>query len=164
MIRPAMKQLQVIDRPALEELSAQARSAPRLRKNLNMHASEQEPCNRLLNAIEPGTYIPPHCHQDLTKDESMVMVRGRMGLVVFNEEGRVTEKVLMEPVVGRCAVTIPHGVFHSLVALESGTIFFEAKAGPYRPLLPAEKAAWAPAEGAPGAAAYLVALREQFPA
>ena len=80
MIRAVMGNVQVIGPEMLDALSAQARSAPRQRRNLSLHAREDEPCN-------------------------------------------------------------------TLVALETGTVFFEAKAGPYRPLIPAEKAAWAPAEG-----------------
>ena len=163
-IRRTMNTLHPIDRDMLDALSAQAIVVPRRRKNYNLHASEQEPCNRLFNAIEPGSYIVPHRHNEPTKDETMVMVRGRMGVVTFDDQGNVVEHVVLEAA-GRClAVTIPNGVFHSLVALVSGSIFFEAKAGPYRPLQPDEKAGWAPAEGSPGATDFLDGLRPLFPA
>jgi cupin fold WbuC family metalloprotein len=161
---PAAGALCVIDRARLDDLSAQARTAPRLRKNFNLHASEAEPCNRLLNALEPGTYVPPHRHLDPAKDETMVMVRGRMGVLVFDEAGRVTSTAVLEAG-GACAgVNIPHGLYHSNVVWEPGTVVFEAKAGPFRPLLPAEKAPWAPPEGAPESAAYLRTLLGLFPA
>jgi cupin fold WbuC family metalloprotein len=159
-----MNRLQLVTRQLLNDVSAQAKAAPRLRKNFNLHASEQEPCNRLLNAVEPGTYVMPHCHADPAKDETMLMVRGRMGVMVFDGAGEVSETALLEAGGENCAVTIPHGVVHSTVALESGTIFFEAKAGPYRPLTAQEKAAWAPAEGAVGAAACVERFRQLFPA
>ena len=146
-----MSMLQIIDRRLLDEVSAQAKASPRLRKNYNLHASERAPCNRLLNALEPGTYIMPHSHADPTKDETMFMVRGRLGLLVFDATGQVVEQVLIEAGGAACAVTIPHGVVHAAVALESGTIFFEAKAGPYVPIAAHEKAGWAPAEGTPEA-------------
>ncbi len=153
---------QVIGRDLLDDLSAQARQAARRRKNFNLHRSEQEPCNRLLNALEPDTYIAPHCHSEAAKDETMVMVRGRLGLVMFDDAGQVTGTVLLEAGGESVAVTIPHGLFHALVALATGTIFFEAKAGPYRPLQPEEKAAWAPAEGDPAAPAFLAKLKKLF--
>jgi hypothetical protein len=59
-------------------------------------------------------------------------------------------------------VSIPHGVFHTLLALEGGSVFFEAKAGPYRPLAPEEKAPWAPEENDDAAAKYLAAMRRLF--
>ena len=158
-----MSMLQIVNRKLLDEVTAQAKVSPRLRKNYNLHVSEQEPCNRLLNALEPGTYIIPHCHADPMKDETMFMVRGRMGLVVFDAGGRVVEQALMEAGGDICAVTIPHGVFHSVVALESGVVFFETKGGPYRPLETREKAAWAPAEGTPEAGAREAGWRGLFP-
>ena len=59
-------------------------------------------------------------------------------------------------------VDIPHGTFHSLVALEPGSVFFEAKAGPYLPLTPEEIPEWAPAAGTPDAASYLQSLKLLF--
>ena len=157
-----MNTLHVVGRALLDGLSAQAAAHPRLRKNYNLHASEQEPCNRLLNAIQPGTYVAAHCHAETHKDETMVMVRGRMGVLAFDERGELVETVLLEAGGEQCSVTIPHGVFHSVVSLMAGTVFFEAKAGPYRPLQPAEKPVWAPAEGTPEAAAFLAQMRTLF--
>lgn len=157
-----MNKLLKIDGKLLNDVAAQAKAAPRLRKNYNIHASEAEPCNRLLNAVEPGTYIQPHFHADPLKDEAMVMLKGKMGLVIFDENGTVTETVLMEAGGDVVAISIPHGMFHSLVALEPGTVFFEAKAGPYRAFQPNERAGWAPAEGAPDVAGYLAGLRNLF--
>ena len=157
-----MSTLQVIGRTLLDDLSAQARAAARRRKNFNIHASEMEPCQRLLNALELDTYIPPHCHSEATKDETKVMIRGRLGLMTFDAAGQMTGTALLEAGGESVAVTIPHGMFHALVALAPGTIFFEAKAGPYRPLAPHEKAAWAPAEGDPAAPALLAKLKSLF--
>lgn len=158
-----MKHLHLVTRQLLDEVTAQAKAVPRLRKNYNLHASEKEPCNRLLNAVEPGTYVIPHCHADPTRDETLFMVRGRMGVMIFDTAGQVVEKALLEAGGETCAVSIPHGVMHATVSLESGTIFFEAKAGPYCPLTPQEKAAWAPAEGTPDAAVWVERFRRMFP-
>jgi cupin fold WbuC family metalloprotein len=157
-----MRNLQLIDRGMLDAISAQARAAPRLRLNRNIHASEREPCNRLLNAIEPGSYVQPHRHDEPTKDETVAVIRGRLGVIAFDDAGRVTEQTVLEPDGERMIVTIPCGVFHTFLALEPGTVFFEAKAGPYRPLQPEEKAAWAPAENRPEVPAYRAALASLF--
>jgi len=157
-----MSKLSVINSAVLDAVSSQAKIAPRKRKNLNLHVSELEPCNRLLNAMEPGTYFAPHCHSDPTKDETMVMLRGKMGLIVFDSRGNIEEKVVLKAGGENSGVTIPHGVFHSMVILEPGTVLLEAKAGPYRPIQPHELAGWAPHEGSPDAAAYLEKLTRLF--
>jgi len=150
--------MRIIDQALLDRLSEEARGNPRGRKNLNLHHSDDFCCHRLLNAIEPGSYIRPHRHLDPLKDESMVVVRGRMGVIAFDEEGNVLNKTVLKAAGDRPAVDIPHGQFHTVIGLESGTVFFESKAGPYLPLSEEEKGCWSPAEGAPGAASYLEEL------
>jgi len=150
-----------IDQLQLDRLSDQARENPRRRKNLNIHPNDEFCCHRLLNAMEPDSYIPPHRHLDPAKDETFVLIRGRIGVIMFDERGNVTDKVLLEPA-GTLVLDIPHGVFHSAVSLEPGSIFFEAKAGPYLPVSDAEKGGWAPAGGTPEAGAYLERLKALF--
>lgn len=141
--------------PALyDEVSAEAKASPRLRKNRNFHRHDGEMCHRLLNALEPGSYIQPHRHLDPNKEECMLILRGRFVCLFFDAAGHVTEHAVLSPGdVG--GVVIPVGQFHTLFALDSGAVFFEAKAGPYLPLTAEEKAPWAPAEGTPEAAALM---------
>ena len=157
-----MNTFQIIDRDFLERVSSQAKASPRRRKNHNFHASESDTCNRLLNAIEPDSYIQPHCHNDATKDETLVAVRGRLGVIFFDERGAVTATAVLAPADESVGVNIPHGMYHTLMALEPGSVFFEAKAGPYTPLTSREKAPWAPAEGEPRASSYLAELKRLF--
>ena len=157
-----MSHVQYIHRNLLDDISSQAQASPRRRKNYNFHASEGDACHRLLNAIEPGSYIPPHCHHDASKDETLIVVRGSLGVIIFDERGAVTATAVLAPVGESVGVNIPHSVYHTLVALEAGSVFFEAKAGPYLPLAPQEKAPWAPAEGEPTAASYLAELKRLF--
>ena len=152
----------VIDQALLAEVSAEAKQAPRRRRNRNFHPADDYPGHRLLNAIEPDSYVMPHRHLDPAKDESIVCLRGRLGVVVFAPSGQVDRNIALSPAGENVGVDIPHGVYHSVLALESGTVFFEAKAGPYVPLAAEEKAAWAPAEGEAGVAAYLEGLRRLF--
>ena len=164
--------IRLIDTALLDEVSAEARTAPRGRKNRNFHPRDDYPAHRLLNAIEPGSYIAPHRHLDPAKDETMVVLRGALGLVVFDDAGQVTltQKAGTPGVLpsGRAADTvlgidIPHGTWHTVLALEPGTVFLEAKSGPYLALTDAERAPWAPAENAAEAPAYLAGLRRLFP-
>ncbi len=157
-----MKKVQIIGRRLLDEVSSLARTASRRRKNYNFHATEGDSSHRLLNAIEPDSYIQPHRHLEATKDETLIVVRGRIGLVFFDADGALLEKVLLTPAGEAVGVNIPHGVYHTLLALEPGSVFFEAKAGPYAPLTPEEKAPWAPAEGEPQTASRLAQWRQLF--
>lgn len=157
-----MNTFRIIDRDFLDQVSSQAKASPRRRRNRNFHASESDTCNRLLNAIEPDSYIQPHCHHDAAKDETLVAVRGRLGVIFFDERGAVTATAVLAPAGESVGVNIPHGMYHTLVALEPDSVFFEAKAGPYAPLTPREKAPWAPVEGEPRASSYLADLKRLF--
>jgi cupin fold WbuC family metalloprotein len=153
-----------IDQTLLKGLSAAAAERPRRRLNHNFHSPEEETANRLLNAVEPGSYIQPHRHLEPSKNETMVVVSGRFGFVFFDDEGQVVQTLTAGPGEATVGVDIPHGAFHSVVALQPGSVFFEAKAGPYRPLIADEKAPWAPAEGEDGAEDYRAFLESQFSA
>ncbi|MBJ6727904.1 WbuC family cupin fold metalloprotein [Geomesophilobacter sediminis] len=154
--------MEIIDQELLDRLSEQARLAPRLRKNHNLHTADDSRCHRLLNAIEPDSYIRPHRHLSQDKDEAFVLLRGTLGVVTFNDEGEIMESVKLTAGRGAVAADIRHGVFHSAVSLEPGTVFFEAKAGPYQPLAPQELAPWAPEEGFHEGRVYLEKLRALF--
>jgi cupin fold WbuC family metalloprotein len=152
----------LITQDLLDEVSAEAAASPRRRKNRNFHRANEDRAHRLLNAMEPDSYVMPHRHLDASKDETIVALRGRFGLVLFDEQGAVQGKSVIGAGQAALGIDIPHGTFHSIVALEPGSIFFEAKAGPYVAITEAERAAWAPAEGTPEAAAYLEKLRALF--
>ncbi|MEO1767869.1 WbuC family cupin fold metalloprotein [Thiobacter aerophilum] len=157
-----MSQSHIVDASILDALTGEARAHPRRRKNLNFHACESAACQRLLNAIEPGSYVPPHRHLDPTKDESIVVVRGRLGVMIFDDGGGVREMGILVPGGKVVLVNVPHGAYHTVIGLEPGTVFFEAKAGPYRPLTPHERAPWAPQEGEPGWQDYLQSLARRL--
>ncbi|MCE1226351.1 MAG: WbuC family cupin fold metalloprotein [Geobacteraceae bacterium] len=144
-----------VDTTILDNLTEKAKTSPRLRMNYNFHPANESACHRLLNAIELGSYIRPHCHLDSEKDETFVLLRGRLGVICFDASGNVTETALLVAGTDQAVVTIPYGIFHTAVSLAPGTIFFEAKAGPYLPFSNAEIASWAPLDTAPEASGYL---------
>jgi len=151
-----------IDADLLAGLAREAASLPRRRKNHNFHVAGAAGADRLLNAVEPGSYIAPHRHLAATKDETFVALRGAFGVVFFDDTGSVTQAVRVRAGGDVQGVNIPHASFHSVVSLEPGSVFFEAKAGPYAPLAPEERAPWAPAEGDAEAERYLRALEALF--
>lgn len=149
-------------RAELDALSREAKESPRRRRNLNFHAELTHPAQRLLNAVEPDSYIRPHRHAPADRDETFVVLRGTLGLLLFDENGTVTRKALLRANGDLIGAHVPSNTFHTLVSLESGSIFFEAKAGPYEALTDKDFGAWAPREGEPGVPTYLARLRALF--
>jgi len=123
--------MDVIDAQLLNSVSSQAKESPRLRMNYNFHQSLDEKCHRFLNAVEPGTMVDIHRHP--TKDESFVLLRGRVRVTTYNDDGTVIESVILCPEGGLYGVDIPKGVWHNVECLESGSVFFECKEGPFVP-------------------------------
>jgi len=135
--------MKVIDGDRLAALVATAAEAPRRRAHLNLHDDLADPIQRLVMALEPGTYVPPHRHSD--KFELFLLLLGRCALLTFDAAGVVTARVELREGGARMA-ECPAGTWHSVVALEPGTVVVEIKPGPYRPTVAEDFAAWAPAE------------------
>lgn len=144
----------LIDLAALDALTARAQASPRRRMNDNLHQHDAHPAHRLLNAIEPDSYVQPHRHLDPAKDETILCLRGRFGCILFDDTGAVQSLHRLGAGYA-CGIDIGHGQYHSLVSLESGSVMFEAKSGPYLPPGTGESAPWAPGAGDPAAGAYL---------
>ena len=147
--------LRLIAPSDLDALSVAAGATPRRRLNLNLHADYADPCQRLFNAVEPDSYLRPHRHTDPPKPECFVVVRGRFHLLIFADDGTVIERVELSPAGPVVAVDVPAGAWHAIVALETGSIFFETKPGPYTPLTDKDFASFAPPEGSAEAGEYL---------
>lgn len=151
-----------INQQLLNILSTEAAVLPRRRKNHNFHENSEAQTHRLLNAIEPNSYVMPHKHNDPTKGETIICLAGKLGLMVFDSAGNVEQKLTLEADGETVGVDIPYGTFHTVLALKSGTVFFEAKAGPFVPLKAEEQAPWAPVEGDDSVTNYLATLHAMF--
>jgi cupin fold WbuC family metalloprotein len=121
----------IIDKKLLDEVSAQAKATPRLRKNYNFHPSVDDLCYRMLNALEPGTAIPIHHYSG--KDETFVILRGKIRVTTYNDDGIVAERVILSQEDGRYGVNISKNVCHTLEALEPNSCIFESKQGSFVP-------------------------------
>jgi len=153
-----------IDAEIIRIKSLEANANPRKREVLVLHRDDADPLQRMLNALQPGSYIRPHRHHSPPKAESIVLLRGSVGFVPFFDDGTVdTESlVLLHPTRGASAVDCRESVWHTFFALEPDTVLFEVKAGPFDPSREKEFAPWAPAENAPEASSYLKSLEEYF--
>ena len=124
--------MQRIDTNLLNGVTAQAKESPRLRMNYKFHASLEAKAQRLLNALEPGTVLPVHRHPHTA--ETYLLLRGRIRVMFYNEAKEETESTVLDPLTGDYGVHIPAGQWHTLEVLESGSVLFEVKDGPYTPL------------------------------
>lgn len=124
-----------ITQQILDQLTVEAQKSPRLRMNLDLRNSAEDSSQRMLNAIEPGSPLPIHRHKDTT--ETVVCLRGRLVEEYYDELERIcTEAIELSPNGPVVALNIPAGQWHTVRALESGTVILEVKDGPYEPTGP----------------------------
>lgn len=122
-----------ITQAILDNLTEQAKASPRLRMNLDLRNSADDQSQRMLNAIEPGSPLPIHRHQK--SSETVVCLRGRLVEEYYDELERIcTERIELSPNGPVVALNIPAGQWHTVQALESGTVILEMKNGKYEPL------------------------------
>lgn len=127
----------VINQAILDNLTEQAKASPRLRMNLDLRNSSKDQSQRMLNAIEPGSPLPIHRHQKTS--ETVVCLRGRLVWEFYDElERRCTERIELSPNGPIVALNVPQGQWHTVRALESGSVILEMKDGPYEPQSPAD--------------------------
>ncbi len=124
----------LLDDKLLDGVTLAAKESPRLRMNYNLHERLDARAQRLFNALEPGTELPVHRHRHTA--ETYILVRGRLDVIFYNDKKEVTARFGLDPRAGRYGVHIPAGQWHTLEVLESGTVIFEVKDGPYAPLSP----------------------------
>jgi len=126
--------MKLIDDAFLDKLSKEARASSRLRMNFNFHESLDAKAQKLLNAIEPGSVVPPHRHNHTA--ETYIVLRGSLKVYIYESDGSVKSEHILDPCEGKYGIEIPAGVYHNLEVIDRNTVIFEAKEGPYVPVLP----------------------------
>ena len=120
--------MKIIDDNLVDALAQQAQQSPRLRMNHNFHQSLEDKCHRFLNALEPGTQIPVHHHP--TKDETFVILKGKVRVTTYNDQGEVLETCILCHEDGVYGADIPKNVWHGIECLEP-SVLLECKEGPF---------------------------------
>jgi cupin fold WbuC family metalloprotein len=124
-----------ISQVVLDKLTEEAKSSPRLRMNMDLRNTTEDKSQRMLNAIEPGSPLPIHRHKNTS--ETVVCLRGRLVEEYYDELERIcTDAIELSPNGPVVALNIPAGQWHTVRALESGTVIMEVKDGPYEPTGP----------------------------
>ena len=123
----------IINDAFLDNLTERAKSSPRLRMNMDLRNSPTDQSQRMLNAIEPGSPMPIHRHKH--SSETVVCLRGRLLEEFYDDLERMcTDTIELTPGGPNYVLNIPAGQWHTVRALESGTVLLECKDGPYEPL------------------------------
>lgn len=120
--------MKIIDDNLVDALAQQAKQSPRLRMNHNFHQSLDDKCHRFLNALEPGTQIPVHHHP--TKDETFVILKGKVRVTTYDDQGEVLETCILCHEDGVYGADIPKNVWHGIECLEP-SVLLECKEGPF---------------------------------
>lgn len=153
--------LRPIDAGQLSRASRDAAASPRRRSILRFH-DHHEAVQRMINAIEPDSYVRPHRHQDPDKTELFLALAGRACLCRFDDAGQLSQTVEIAAAGPNRGVEVPPRVWHGLVALEAGTVLFEVIEGPFSAATHKHYAPWAPEEGSDAGAGFLAALRQRI--
>ncbi len=142
-----------------EKLIARAveasRRSPRKRMILPFHKGPEASMHRMLNALQPYSYIRPHRHLHPPKAETVILLQGALLSFLFSPSGEVMEVHRLAAGSADVGVDSEPGQFHTFLALTEDTVIFEVKPGPYEPASDKDFASWAPAEGTPEADEYM---------
>lgn len=163
--------MNLFDSDFLSSIENKAWTSLRKRINLNIHKNYSDPCQRFFNAICSNSYLRPHCHSDSQGTETLFAIKGCLGVIIFESNGVVKEKFLLQPAAERMTTVGAHaavgvdlhpGVWHSVVALSDVAILLEIKNGPFDINGPKFLADWAPEENTPAAEIYLKKMKSLF--
>ena len=147
--------MKVIDNRLITKVSEEALISERKRQNYNFHETLDAVVQRMLNALEPGTYVQPHKHESPDKVEAFILLQGRALVVEFNDLGEILFYVELSASKGNLGVEIAPRSWHMIISLEPGTVVYEAKEGPYKPVNDKDFATWAPSENDEECASYI---------
>ena len=137
--------MKLVKSEMLDELAARAGETKRLRINYNIHESLSDPVQRLFIAAEPHSYFRPHRH--LGKSEFAMVLRGLFDVLIFDDDGVVTERISIGQDTGILGLEIPADQCHTWIPRSEQSVFFEVKQGPYDPATSLVFAPWSPEEG-----------------
>lgn len=142
----------------IEHGLAASRKSERKRMILPIHRKQDAKVQRLINFLQPGTYIRPHLHPLPHATESIVVLQGAIRFFTLDENGDIlTDQHLSSGPIAS-VIDIEPRVLHTFLVLEEDTIIFECKRGPYNAEKDKEFAEWSPEEGSPEAEMYMQKL------
>ncbi len=154
-INPPSESVVNIDSDLIGKAMEVSRISPRRRVILPFHKSSDDTLQRMLNALQPGSYVQPHRHKTPPKAESIIVLKGAICYITFKDNGDSDKKIILTANSAITGIDTEPGIYHTFFALEKDTVLFEVKPGPYSPDTDKDFATWAPSENADEAVEYL---------
>jgi cupin fold WbuC family metalloprotein len=155
VLAPPTENNTLISADLIDRCVIASRQSPRLRIIQPLHKTPDAQLHRMLNAVQPGSYIQPHRHLFPPKAESVIVLRGAIYVFLFSSDGIIDAIHIIKAGSINLGIDSEPGVFHTFAAIEEDTVLFEVKPGPYNQADDKDFAPWAPVEGAHGAKEYL---------
>ncbi len=156
-------QLKLIDDSLVKDVTRAAENSARRRSSYAMHVSNDEKIQRLVSVLETDSYVRPHKHENPDKVEVFIVLQGKLLVVLFAEDGRISEHVVLEFGKSPWGVEVPPGAWHMTVALEPATALYEVVEGPWQDHSHKKYPTWAPAEEEKEAAqAFIARVRQEL--
>ena len=151
--------MRTITTEIIEETLEKAKQSPRKRAHYLLH-EPQDPIQRMVNAIVPGSYIPPHKHENPDKIELFAILKGQVACLKFTSEGKIDKIHLLDESGSVKAVDIRPRIYHCFIALKPSALL-EIIQGPYNPTNHKNWPEWAPKEEDPKSQEYLKNLEAE---
>ena len=146
---------QLLDDVLFDELILRAKKSARKRAHLNLHPSADSPVQHLCIGLYRGTYVQPHQHTEENKWEQLMILRGRVVLLFFNDSGTVSDRLVLGHNESNRGIKFPPNTWHTVLLLDESAILLEIKEGPYSQETHSKLADWAPEEGSDKAAGFM---------
>lgn len=118
----------------INALFEQSRVSERLRAHLELHSSHCEKVQRVLIALQRGSYVEPHYHTQPHQWEMFVVMQGSLELKLWSSDGELlSERIIGEGGVSNMMELRP-GQIHSVECVSDQALMLEIKEGPFDPL------------------------------
>lgn len=151
-----------ITKTFITAITDEARRSKRQRQNYNFHKSSDEKIQRMINAMEPATYVRPHKHENPDKLESFIVLSGKLAAIEYDDKGSIVDYAILDAN-GECrGVEIPARTWHNFLSLEPASVMYELKEGPYDSVTDKTFPPWAPPEGHPDAQKFNRKILQQI--
>jgi cupin fold WbuC family metalloprotein len=117
----------------IHKLIQSAEENVRKRIRINMHLDLSDGVHEMIIVHKKGNYVRPHQHPK--KSESFHMISGELLVLIFNNEGKLTQVIPMAPFGNNkdyafCYRSSP-GTWHSIHILSDYVVFHETTNGPF---------------------------------
>jgi cupin fold WbuC family metalloprotein len=145
----------ILDDELFQGLLSEAELNVRKRSHFNLHEGPKDSVQRLCIALKSGTYVRPHYHPEKNKWEMTLVLKGEVGILLFDYTGVVTKRMELSPAASICGVEIEPKTWHTTFPLSEEAVIMEIKEGPFIPIDPSNYATWAPVEGGSDAPKFL---------